>query len=521
MKKNAVPELNYKWWNKNKSSTMKKSGLGKALTAYETAADQMDWSKALKALSEVKKKVVVAIDACNKTLHADTIAALKKYPKVIQGAESDLKTRQVAEQAKAAAATANPPAPKQKIGKDVVIWKRDIGGEAFNKCKPSHVSGIKGYTLQLKLNDDILDVLEAEQDYVTPAFMVEDAEKVGQKMISEIVDQLKKFDADWDKLGSAADPAKMEKLIKTQMLKTMSKYKALLEQIPVARWKKFAARNKQYRDYKIKTGLDISIGVLSTTVGAIGVAGAVTTGGASLVLGIVGVVRGVADIAKKIQDVSRDAEKVEKVLAGDLETLAKRYKNAAGEVKKSTQGGAEVGATVLKSILGADTPFLATLPKCQSNYALWDNKVAGLTVAGRKMSGLIVKGLAACDKLEKVLKGSKDDEVVKIYRKLQKARKALDQSLNSCSTMMGRVSKTEDNMPKLKKTLDALSVANPKYADIFERVFPAVVSLTLSGAGAGVGFEGAKTTLEAVNTSLSLFNDIAKEGKAQLEATIG
>lgn len=517
MKKNAVPELNYKWWNKNKSKMMKKSGLGKALTVYEAALDQMDWAKALKALSEVKKKVVVAIGACNKTLHADTIAALKKYPKIIQRAESDINAKQVAEQVRAA----KPPAPKQKIGKDVVIWKRDVGVEALKKYTPRHIGGIKGYTLQLKLNDDILDVLEAEEDYVTPAFMVEDAEKVGQKMISEIVDQLKKFDAGWDKLGSAADPAKMEKLIKTQMLKTMTKYKALLEKIPVARWNKFAARNKQYRDYKIKTGLDISIGVLSTTVGALGVAGAAATGGASLVLGIIGVVRGVADLAKKMQDVSRQAETVEKVLVNDLETLAKRYKNAAGEVKKKTQGGAEVGATILKSILGVDTPFLATLPKCKSNLALWDNKVAGLTVAGRKMSGMIIKGLAACDKLEKVLKGSGDAEVVKIYRKLQKARKALDQSLNSCSTMMRRVSKTEDNMPKLKKTLDALSVANPKYADIFERIFPAVVNLTLSGAGAGVGFAGAKNTLELVNTSLTLFNDIAKEGKTQLEATIG
>jgi len=239
------------------------------------------------------------------------------------------------------------------------------------------------------------------------------------------------------------------------------------------------------------------------------------------VLGIVGLVRGIAALAKQIQDAARDAEKVEKVLKGDLDTLEARYKNASGEAKKAVQGGAEVGASVLKGILGADAPFLATLPKCSSNYDLWDNKVAGLSVGGRKLSGQITKGLAACDKLEKMIKGSKDEKVRKIFAKLQKARASLDKSLNNCSDMMARVSHAETNMPKLKKVLDALNDQNSDFAKIFDRVFPAVVNLTLAGANAGVGFSEAKNTLDTINTSLGLFNDIASEGKSQLEESLG
>jgi len=514
MKKNAIPELNYKWWNKNKAKTMKSSGLGKALTAFEVAEDQMDWDKALKALSEVKKKVVVAIGACNDKMHSDTIAALKKYPKVIQAKEVELKAKKKAQEDRDKAPAE---VPKQKVGKDVVIWKRDIGAEALKKAKPKNIKSLKGYTLQLKLNDDILDVLEKEGDLVTPAYMAEDAEKIGQKVIGDIATMLGKFDAAYDKVSDPKDVSKIDALLQKQMKTAIAKYKPVFEKLPEARWKKFVARKKQYRDYKIKVGLDIAVGVLSTTAGAIGVAGSVATGGASLILGIVGLVRGIAALAKQIQDAARDAEKVEKVLKGDLDTLLKRYQDAQGKAKKGVQGASEVTASVLKGILGTDTPFLATLPKCGSNYDLWDNKVAGLSVAGRKLSAQIVKGLTACDKLDKMLKGSTDKDVRKIYTKLQKARASLDKSLTNCTNMMSRVSNAEKNMPKLKRMLDALSAQNPKYADIFEKVFPVVVNLTLAGANAGVGFKEASSLLETLNTSLGLFNDLASEGESVLE----
>jgi hypothetical protein len=72
-------------------------------------------------------------------------------------------------------------------------------------------------------------------------------------------------------------------------------------------------------------------------------------------------------------------------------------------------------------------------------------------------------------------------------------------------------------MPKLKRMLDALSAQNPKYADIFEKVFPVVVNLTLAGANAGVGFKEASNLLDTLNTSLGLFNDLASEGESVLE----
>ena len=103
MKKNAIPELDSKWWSKNKAKTMKKSGLGAELKAYEvcktrseaSGMSSADIAKAhmatLTQLKAVKTKLPVALKACNEKSHEETIAALKKYPKIILAEENRLK----------------------------------------------------------------------------------------------------------------------------------------------------------------------------------------------------------------------------------------------------------------------------------------------------------------------------------------------------------------------------------------------------------------------------------------------
>lgn len=517
MKKNAVPELSQKWWSKNKAKTMKKSGLGNALKDFEVAEDLMDYDRMLKALSEVKKKVVVALQGCNEKAHAETIAALKKYPGVIQKRETEIKAKQKEVAARAPAQDA----PKQKLGKSVVIWKKDLGADLLKLYKPAWVKDIKGYEFKLTLNEDLLDVLEAEGDLVTPQQMVDDANELTKKLLSALVKLMKQVEAAADKEADPARKQKIYELFDTKAKQVLTASKPHFQKIPESRWAAFVKRNKQYRDYKVKTGFDITLGVLGVAGGAVGVAGAAATGGASLVLGIISLVRGVAALADKIKDAARSAEKVEKVLESDLNTLKSRYQTVLGDARKGAQGATEITGSVLKGLLGTDTPYMATLPKCDKNFGLWQNKVAGLAVAGRKLSAAIARTLTECDKLEKILKKSADAKARKYLDKLRKARASLDKALNECSDMMGRVGSADKNAPKLETLLNALKAQNPKYADIFDRVFPAVVNLTLAGANAGVGLKEAANTLESLNAGLGLMNDILSEGKDQLEAAIG
>ena len=122
---------------------------------------------------------------------------------------------------------------------------------------------------------------------------------------------------------------------------------------------------------------------------------------------------------------------------------------------------------------------------------------------------------------EKAIKKAENKEAQKIYKTLVDMRKKLDDALNKTSDLMAKVRKFEKNGPALEKTLKALDNQNSDFAKIFDKVFPVVVNLTLSGAGAGVGIKEAKTTLETFNSALGLANDILSEGKGQLEELLG
>lgn len=538
VKANAMPELNAKWWSKNKAKTMKKSGLGKALKNFEVAEDMMDYDRMLKALSEVKKKLVVALKACNPRIHADTIAGIKKYPAIIQKRETGVKAKK--KEAKARAAI--PVVPKQKVGKSIVIWKKDIGREVLKEYKPAWVKDLKGYELSLTLNNDLLDILEKEGDYVTPQQMVDDANDHTKRIVNKLVVEIIKIE---DAAGAINTPAKLKKALgyfHKQAKNIIAKEEKLFKRIPDERWKKFVKRRTQYKFYKVKTGFNITLGTLGVVGGTIGVVGgavgtvassgaALGIGISSMVLGVTTTLRGVAALTSQVLDLSKHAEKVEKALAKDLNTLTKRYQNAQGQAKKSRQVVTEMGGSVLKSILSTDPPFLATLPKCDKNFGLWQNKVGGLAVGARKLSKAISKGIVQCDKLEKSLKKVSDKKARKLLDKLRKARKTLDKALNNCSDLMGRVTQADKNAPKLKKVLDGLNGKSPKYVAIFDKYLPIFVNLTLTISGAGLGFAGAgvaagaaksvtdtvQVVLDSVNTGLGLVNDVGSEVKDLLQ----
>ncbi|GMG84324.1 hypothetical protein LNKW23_35390 [Paralimibaculum aggregatum] len=92
MKANAKPELEQKWWRKNKAKTLKSTGFGKVLGEYETALKDFEtwpangaekaYETAVALLSKrLPSAADAAIKACNARLHKDTVACLETYRK--------------------------------------------------------------------------------------------------------------------------------------------------------------------------------------------------------------------------------------------------------------------------------------------------------------------------------------------------------------------------------------------------------------------------------------------------------
>ena len=331
MKKGAVPELSHKWWSKNKGITVPKTGLGDVLKDYEIAKDRSspDYEEMLKKLALVEKKAKSAIAQCNKTLHAETIEALKKYPGVIK-TERDWINKNYEAYKKRFEDEVSGNVPMQKVGGPVVVWNRNINTEVVNAFKPKNLDVKFNVVMKLTLNKDILDALEKADDNVSAALMSEDAEEIGKKLIAQIVSILKTADAT---VANAKDDDAADKLCE----KAEADITALLEagqkavqKVPAAVWAEFVKRKKQYKDYKIKAGTDLAIQALTVAGGAVATgAAAAGTFGAGGVIGVVALVRDCAKLAQQIYDLAIEAETVQKALKGDIDSLTKAYQSKA------------------------------------------------------------------------------------------------------------------------------------------------------------------------------------------------
>ncbi len=509
MKKGAVPELSHKWWSKNKGLTVPSTGLGDALKDYEIQKNKssMDYEEMLKALEKVETVAAKAITKCNKTLHAETIEALKKYPGVIKTERAWINTN-YENYKKRFEDEVSGKVPVQKMGGPVVIFKRNLGDEVKKKIgKLENIEFKLSVDVSLTLNDDILDLMEKAKTSSDAAYMTELANERCKTLINQITSVLGDADEKYAKLKGDAADAMLDK-VETLITKLIETADADIAKIPKQVWTEFVKREQQYKDYKIKAGLDMTIQVLTVTGGAVATgAAAAGTFGAGGALGVVALVRDCIKLAKMIYDLAIEAETVQKDLKKDIASLEEAYQSKARNVAQETAG------TVMKSILSIDTPFFATLPKCNKNLELLDNKVAGLETNGRGFSRKVTTALQRCDDLEKELSELQDKKARKAYDNLVKARKTLDTALNDCSTMMARVRKTKPGITALGTALQALNDENPKFNKIFDKVLPVATSLALGGASGGVGFSEAKTMLDSVNAGLGIANNVANEVK--------
>lgn len=397
---------------------------------------------------------------------------------------------------------------------NVVIWKREIDSEVKKIYKSVTLPNIKGYSVELSLGGTILDALEKENDHRTPALMVEDAQDACAEVVKSIAAYLKQLDEACngqpiDKVNKAVDTAK------TVIHDKITKLGIELKKVPKARWDKWVATKKQYKDYKWDCAAKITLGTLGAVGSGLAIAAAVPTGGATLALGIVGGAKSGLELFKIGAKMWAEAETVQKKVLLSIAALQKIYGDAQ---KKSHKGGAkEAGLSILNAILPLELG--PTLSVVASDCDLWSNKLAGIELTADKKAKLAMKLLKDADALEVLLKKSKSKDAGKILDKLTKMRKAIDSALELAHSESARVRDGRKWHEFLAgKVLPELKSKQPKWTEIFDRVLPTIVNLALTGAGAGVGYTDAKKAIEFAQTSLDLANGIMGEIKAQLEA---
>lgn len=381
----------------------------------------------------------------------------------------------------------------------VKIWERDVSDQMKKAYKSKALPDIKGYKVELTLNDEILDALEEENDHVTPQQMVDDAQELCDEVVADLTKDLKKLDSDLD--GKEED--EVEKGCKEFEKELADQVKELgkkVAEVPKKRWAKFVAAKKQYKDYKIDSGFKVTIGTLGAIGSGLALAAAVPTGGATLAMGIVGGIRSGLGLAKLLHGLWQDLEDVQGSAQKNLDMLAERYKSKAKLVAN------ESGATIVNTIFGAE--FAPNVGKVENDVKLWSNKLAGVTVNGHKLGTEAVGVMKDLDKLEAMLKKSASRQAGGIMTKIKKLQPKLEDLLTKTEKMNARVGPSEKCLDGAEKLVNELNQQVPDLQKAFNKLLPIVTNLAMAGADAAEGFQEAKNALEYADAALGLANEV-------------
>ena len=146
-----------------------------------------------------------------------------------------------------------------------------------------------------------------------------------------------------------------------------------------------AAKRKEYRNYQIKAGVNIGLGVLGVGASVAGIA--LSMGGSSLI-SLIGIVRGLSEIVQQCKSLYDDAEDVSSQVHSSIRASMKNRSS-----NEDINALLEVGRAVVKALSTVDA--VATPEKCEGLNGTFRMKLMGLEVGSHDASESLEKLLEA------------------------------------------------------------------------------------------------------------------------------
>jgi hypothetical protein len=237
-----------------------------------------------------------------------------------------------------------------------------------------------------------------------------------------------------------------------------------------------------YRNYKIKASVQIGLTAAGTASAAVMVGLAPLTFGAFSVIGLLGVARGGVALGAAIAKLGLEAENFANLVASDIATLGKQYKEASsGKV-----GAAELGKTLVNATMPT---LITTIKSAKGNCDQLGSKIEGLVVATHDKAGVLGRMLTEQTKVQKAVsdlqkvKGDFPPPEAKKAQKLIDTVEVIDKAvqalIDKVETLNDRVTKTSTTHKKLAEKLAVIAAKEPTWAQVGEVVI---------NAGAAAGF---------------------------------
>ncbi|MCH8035727.1 MAG: hypothetical protein IIC53_01215 [Proteobacteria bacterium] len=227
-----------------------------------------------------------------------------------------------------------------------------------------------------------------------------------------------------------------------------------------------------YRNYKIKTTVNLTLAITGTVAGAVSLGLAPFTGGASMIVTAIGVAKGAAEIGIQLAKIVLSAEELADKLRSDIRKLLKRYQ----EVKSGTVGATEMAVTLLNAV----SPLhFSTIKGCNGLCGEVGDRIDGLEVkagdTSKKLTEVldaqekVTKGLRAWEREAKALLTPKEAKAIeKLFSKLDGSTKQVGDLIDKVIQLNQRVKRARADHRRLSADLKKLSGKEPTWAKVGE-----------------------------------------------------
>lgn len=367
------------------------------------------------------------------------------------------------------------------------ILEHDIWGMLNRTCKPTALTA-KSVAFAVNIELDKAAYKQLDDDPLLLAKVTEAASKQYDGTIRTLTTLLKKADQD---CLSAEDKSAREKVAKAFEARMGSECKTLEKKAVIAvksAWSDVQKTHTEYRIYQIKAGTDLALDGIGL---AGGIAGAVGSGGVSLVIGIYSIVKTTVSMIYKLYKLAIDADKMQAKVAKQLRSVQKNFDKNKKNFGKTKAGGKNFSKALVNSLLGAD--FFSTLDGTEKDNDQYKSKLQGVDKASHKVAVDLNKLLKDVEKASKELKGTGNTKVTGAMSKLESA---VNKSIEKCIAMQEQVQTGMAWQADTAKTLKELKALQQTGWKVLEKGLP-IIDIVLAGGD----FEKAGEALLSMGTA--------------------
>lgn len=374
-------------------------------------------------------------------------------------------------------------------------------------------------------------------------------EKLADAKDMPLVIQQVKGAADFKRIAKDCEAllAKVDELLTEHPKKlaaAQKKYEEGLETIvgqaaerAIAAVEHFKQVRQDYRKYRVKAGVKMTISILGAGAGIAGLATAPFTG-AGAVLGTIALAKSVLSIADQIATLSREAEGIAKDSRKMVESLAKQFHEHATGIMSMKEIGVETltGLSGIPSnLLSRFAPCLATIKSTADKLGLLNDKTNGIEVNAQDLSKKLSKLLDSNAKSElelgvwlrkrgglESLKDKEKKQVGKMVQKIRGGHAAVELAIGKTTDLYERMAKNRMAYMELHDILKPLAESLPTAVHVMARLFPAAGNIALSlGAFAISDFSGFQDVTKLANEISGLSGVILDEANVLMEFNDG